>query len=327
MTTISFFIAIVLTLLIISLLSSESYCSNDENSFRFFQVENYLFAGNNTHYWHVFSSEADETGSGENLSRAGAIRFNMVGPHRLMEEEASDAPREGPKFIFVARLQESCTLLVFVDSALNYRLWRIRIRVSTNLSEAITSFMAPFHLHKLLNSDCDQTSKMPEAAHLSMLPFFAGFFNNNQTSAISSVFSSEHGSVLHVLFSDSGESNFHYGSVHLNQSDRHWSSSSSARAKPIAAPTSKLLKGKIAALYTREGTHKQFMLLQHYNDTRVCLVTSLTPSLVMKGACKTITTYYSYDKQQKLGRGIELVGSDDHHSNGTTSAEKVCVLR
>ncbi len=341
MTTTASSSLLILALLIIitGLLSSKSHGFKESPALRFFQVDNYLFAGNSTHYWHVFSSQADGTNSSSS-GGGGAIRFNMVGPHLLLaekeEEAASDAPQteDHLKFLFVASLREDCSLLVFVDSALHYRLWRIRL--NSNLAEAIATFKAPFRLTKLSSPDgsCGQQANFklpPETGHLSALPFLSGVLNKEDTRTslvlVSSVFSSEHNSVLHVLFSRPGDSASHYASVHLNQSAGHQWVSSPASA--ITAPTtSKLLEGRSATLYSREGARKKFMLLQDdTRGTRVCLVTSLAPSLVLKSTCKSITTYYSLDKQtlqqMKLGRGVEL-GDDHRHSNGTAPAEKVC---
>lgn len=327
------FMVILALLIFPSLNSGNSYTSAGKNTYRYFQVDKYLFACNSTHYWHVFSSEADKS-IGNNSEEYG-IRFNMVGPHRLMEDEkekdtAKDfnkTQKMSPqlKFVFVGQLEESCTVLVLVDSVLNYQLGSIHM--NKNVSEAISTFKAPFHLHKLVKDDScgGGQTKLPESTgHLSTLPFFSEIFGEkNAKTLVSSVFNLEHSSVLYVLGTGGN-----FFNVHLH---KNWTSSTQHQLlKPLER---RLLDRKIVTLYSRESGQKKFMLLQSDdgNGTIVCPVISLSPSLQLGSACKVISTYNLYDKQQlKLRTGFE--GSDDKHNlhllqrihNGTDTTEKVC---
>lgn len=336
----TFLFFVNLALLIFIFLNSNSYTftTAKENSFRFFQVEKYLFACNSTHYWHVFSSEADRGGGNGSSSKGYAIRFNMVGPHRLMEEEGTAKDfnitrimLQQLKFVFVGHLQKNCTVLVLVDSELNYNLGRIHM--SANLSETIRTLKAPFYLDKSVKDDsCGQT-KLPESTgHLSGLPFFSDIFGGKNTAReVSSVFSLEHSSVLYVL--GTGGSYFRVN-LHKN------GTASGQHQQLMPLEQSRLLDGKVATLYSRENGQK-FMLLQSDDDndddgngTVVCPVISLSPSLQLGSACKLISTY---DKQQqKLGRGIDFEsGEEQKHQqhllhrihNGTATDEEVCNKR
>ena len=319
------FVLILLPLLFLNIGFVTSEALYNVEKYRFFQLKHKLFAINldSLKIWHVDRSEHKTSYNNNNnnhsidASKSAIIQLNFVNPFELDNFKLLTAKvnltQVNIKFVFIARLAERCSILVLMNSKLEYRGWRIRINQSYfEPGVQGDNDSRPFLLSNLgKNMAC--ASSIPASGNMKSLNVLNGLLTVNQS--VISVWSTDNHTKLYFMGTD------RYIKLHLDQLTIA-SDLPDQAIKVVLINNTDHLTSSVSMIYKNK-----YLIRIKPNQSDVCIVKSLQDPLQFGKKCTALYFFFESSKLAlSLYRNMNLLGNNLDYEEATTSHKVRCSL-